>query len=113
MRCPDEGQWNDDVSCIGPPTVCPVQFPYRVSDTRPPSRFRYHCLTVCSVPNHHPVSNHTDPNQTQSTRENVQICPLTAAASQAEARQVLIACVEPEAEADESVFLGACPERGS
>ena len=60
-----------------------------MSDTRPPSRFRYHCPTVCSVPNHHPVSNHTNPNQTQSTRENVQICPLTAASSQAEARKVL------------------------
>ena len=54
-----------------------------------PPCVRYHCPTVCSVPNHHPVSNHTDPNQTQSTRENVQICPLTAAASQVEARQVL------------------------
>ena len=44
---------------------------------------------MCPVPNHHPVSNHADPNQTQSTRENVQICPLTAASSQVEAPQVL------------------------
>lgn len=36
-----------------------------------------------------PCFNHTDPNQTQSTRENIQIYPLTAASSQAEARHVL------------------------